>query len=64
MSDAVEVTVILKDCERTLRQKFLTYDLIELRPDDPQIDGFINEALASFQGEPDEISIKCSMEIQ
>lgn len=65
MSDVVvEVTVILKDSERTFRQKSLCYERIRLDPRDATIQRLIQEAMENFQGEPDDISIKCSMEVQ
>jgi len=61
---AVEVTVVLKDCEKTLRHRELCYDPISMTPEDKRIQAFVKKAMESFQGEPDDISIKCSMEIQ
>jgi len=59
-----ELTVILKDSERTYRQKFLIYTSYLVSEDDPEIIKCIQEAKLNFQGEPDEITIKISMEIQ
>lgn len=59
-----ELTVILKDSERTYRQKFLMYNPYNMTYDDPQILDCIQQAKANFQGEPEEITIRASMEIQ
>ncbi|HEY5235528.1 MAG TPA: hypothetical protein VIJ14_05075 [Rhabdochlamydiaceae bacterium] len=59
---AVEVVVIVKDDERTMRQKFLSYDSISLSYQDKVIQKCVRETLANFQGQPDDISIKFSME--
>jgi len=59
-----ELTVILKDSERTYRQKFLMYNPYTMTYDDPQIIQCINDAKQNFQGEPEDIRIRASMEIQ
>lgn len=59
-----ELTVVLKDSERTYRQKFLIYDDYCLNQDDPIILQCIKDAKANFQGEPESIQIKIHMEIQ
>jgi hypothetical protein len=61
-----ELTVILKDSERTYRQKFLMYSpfIIGDEPLHPDIVKCINEAKLNFQGEPEEITIRITQEIQ
>lgn len=59
-----ELTVILKDSERTYRQKFLIYENYSVLFNDPIIQRCINESLKNFVGEPEEITIRISMEIQ
>lgn len=59
-----ELTVILKDSERTYRQKFLMYNPYSITYDDPQIIDCIQKAKVNFQGEPEDITIRISMEIQ
>lgn len=58
-----EITVILKDDERTLRFKFLIYEEYEVNENNPVIQRCIKEALTNFVGEPDQITIKISLEI-
>jgi hypothetical protein len=58
-----ELTVILKDSDRTYRHKFLIYEHYTLCADDPVIRICIEEAKKSFEGEPESIQIKIHMEI-
>lgn len=59
-----ELTVILKDSERTYRQKFLCYEKHSTSEDDPVILMCIENAKKNFQGEPEEIQVKIHLEIQ
>ena len=59
-----ELTVILKDDERTYRQKFLIYEIYSTSEEDPVITNCIDEACKNFQGQPEEIQIKIHFEIQ
>ena len=59
-----ELTVILKDSERTYRQKFLCYDVHTTSHDDPVIQACIDKARKNFEGEPEEIQVKIHLEIQ
>lgn len=59
-----EITVILKDSDRTYRQKFLIYENFTMSDDDPIILSCIEEAMKSFEGDPETIQIKVHMEIQ
>jgi len=59
-----ELTVILKDSERTYRQKFLIYEKYSIRDDDPIILSCITEAKKNFQGQPENIQVKIHLEIQ
>ena len=58
-----ELTVILKDSDRTYRQMFLLYDPFSVCEDDPTIIACIAAAKQNFQGEPEEVQIKIHMEI-
>lgn len=59
-----ELTVILKDPERTYRQKFLCYEDYHVSENDPFILKCIEEAKKNFEGEPEEINVKIHLEIQ
>jgi hypothetical protein len=60
----LELTVILKDSERTYRHKFLVYESLTMTVDDPNIRHYIEEAKKNFDGEPEDIKIKTHLEIQ
>jgi hypothetical protein len=59
-----ELTVILKDAERTYRQKFLFYETYLACETDPVIRACIEEAKKNFEGDPETIQIKIHLEIQ
>jgi hypothetical protein len=59
-----ELTVVLKDADRTYRQKFLIYEDYSMSLTDPLIHMCINEAKKNFEGEPESIQIKAHLEIQ
>lgn len=59
----IEVTVVLKDSERSYRKKFLCYEIISVVPEDPTIRAYIEEAKKDFQGEPEDVDIKIKMSI-
>lgn len=63
MTSAVEVCIIIKGDERNFKQKFLSYDPLQMSEDDPNISRFIEEAKKNFVGEPEEIIVKTSMNI-
>jgi hypothetical protein len=58
-----ELTVILKDDERTFKQKFIIYELTTLSEKDPQIINCVKEAKKNFRG-PVTAILKFSMEFQ
>jgi hypothetical protein len=59
-----ELTVILKDSERKYTQKFIIYEIYEVRIYDMKIKKCIEEAKKNFDGEPDTIQIKIHLEVQ
>jgi hypothetical protein len=59
-----ELTVILKDSERTYRQKFLIYKTYSICPDDPVIFTCIEQAKKNFEGDPESVQVKIHMEIE
>lgn len=58
-----ELTVILKDSERTYRQKFLIYEDYSASAQDPVILRCIDEARKNFDGDPETVQIKIHMEM-
>ncbi len=63
MSEPKEITVKLKDDERTLTHKFLIYDDVTVASDDPIIQGCIEEARQDYSGEPDSIKVTIALEV-
>ena len=59
-----ELTVIIKDSEKTLRKKFLAYDKYTVDRDDPYIKECIEDTVKDFQAEPEKINLKISMLIE
>lgn len=59
-----ELTVIVKDSEKTLRTKYPCYELIQLDCNDPFIKDCVEQTLVNFRGEPDSIQVKFHMEVK
>ncbi len=59
-----EITVIIKDSDRSYRQKFLSYDdtdgAICLSKDDAKLRMMVEESISNFQGDPDSVVVKAS----
>jgi len=62
-SEAKEVTVILKDSERSYRQKFLCYEDVVLSEDDPIIKEFIEEAMKSAKFTPEDVKVRVLLQV-
>lgn len=58
-----EVTIVLKDSERTYRQKFLIYDEMQASEHDAIIVGCIESAKKNFEGEPEIIQVRIHIEL-
>jgi hypothetical protein len=58
-----ELTVVLKDADRTYRQNFVIYEVYTVSEDDSVIRTCIEEAKKNFIGEPENIQIKIHVEI-
>ncbi len=61
---AVELTVIMKNDERTQRQKFLIYEKITLEQSDPIVAKCLAEAYKNFNGCVEDVTIRTTMVIQ
>lgn len=59
-----EITVILKDSDRTYKQKFLLYEIYTVDIEDSIICNCIEAAKKNFNGEPEDIKVKIHLEIQ
>lgn len=59
-----ELTIIIKDDEKSLRKKFLIYDPYQVSDDDVTIRNCIEETLTNFDGTPAKITAKITLEIE
>lgn len=59
-----ELTVTIKDEEKTLRKKFLLYETYTVDDNDSTIKNCVEETRNEFQGEPDGIKVSITMEIE
>ena len=59
-----ELTVIIKDEEKTLRTKYALYDEYAVNENDPIIKECIEKTLENFDGEPSNITVNIKLEIQ
>lgn len=60
---AVEITVTIKDEEKSLKTKYLIYDLVTVSEDDPIIKDCIARALKNFEADPTDIRVKIHLEV-
>lgn len=58
---SIELTVTVKDSERTLKREFLIYEPITFVDTDPIISRHVKESLEEFKGEPDDVKIRAVM---
>lgn len=58
-----ELTITIKDSEKTQRTKHLVYDNFYLNPDDPVIKQIIAQALQEFNAEPESVRIRANLEV-
>ena len=61
-SQVSEVTVTLKDDEKTLKSKFLLYEVYSVSVDDDTLKACVGEALSGFKGSPTDVKIRINME--
>ena len=71
MATPVEVTIKVKGDSKTFRQKFLHYGSVVPKEHDlftnaadPHLAAMVKEARENFQGEPEEISVRCEFQWQ
>jgi hypothetical protein len=56
-----EVTVSIRDEEKTLKKKFLLYDVFQVSDQDATIKSCIEETLKNFSSEPSKITVKITL---
>jgi len=59
-----ELTVAIKDEEKTLRTKYLIYETYTTDENDPVIKDCIEKTLENFAGEPSDVTVTIKLEIQ
>ena len=62
-SNATELTITIKDSEKTQKTKHLVYENYFLNDQDPVIKALIAQALQEFNAEPEAIRIRVSLEV-
>ena len=58
-----ELTVIVKNEEKNLRVKYLLYESYQVDEDDPIIKDCVEKTIASFDGDPIDVRVSITMEI-
>jgi|GEM_PF-1159464 len=58
-----EITVVIRDDEKSLRAKYLIYDEYSVSSDDEIIKKCIAETLKSFDGEPSDVKIRINFSL-
>lgn len=59
-----ELTVTIKDEEKSLTKKFLVYETYTTDENDPIIKDAIDQTLKNFDAEPSNVIVKIKLEIQ
>lgn len=60
-SMSIELTITIKDPERTYKHKFLVYEDVTLSLHDPVVEKCVKEAIEAFDGEPEDIVLRAMM---
>lgn len=63
MEEPKTVTIVLKDSEKRTSQKFLIYESFQMNSEEMIIKRCIAEALKSFDGKPESVNVRVSMEV-
>ena len=58
-----ELTITIRDSEKTQKTKHLVYVNYYLNPDDPVIKAIISQALVEFNAEPESVKIRVNLEV-
>lgn len=59
-----EITISIKDEEKTLKKKFLIYDSFAVSEDDPIIKSCIEETVSDFNTKPDQIKVRINLTLE
>lgn len=58
-----EVTIVMKDAERTYRHKFPIYEPFQMDDNDPVLKTCIETTMKEFGATPDDVTVKTSMSL-
>ena len=58
-----EITIVIKDEEKSLRSKYLIYETYSVDEEDPIIKDCIEKTLQNFDGEPIDIIVNIKLEV-
>lgn len=58
-----EITVVLRDSEKSLRTKHLVYDAYTVDENDPKIKECIDQTRKQFDGDPDSVKVRISLNL-
>lgn len=56
-----ELTVIIKDDEKTLRTKYIIYEPYTVDQDDPIINKYVEQCKRNFDGTPTDVIVKINL---
>jgi hypothetical protein len=59
-----EITVSIKDEEKTLKKKFLIYNVFQVHEQDDTIKACIEETLENFSSDPSKITVKITLHME
>ena len=59
-----EITVTVKDEEKTLKKKYLIYELYQVHDQDPIIMDCIEQTVKNFSSEPSRISVRINLQVE
>jgi hypothetical protein len=57
----IEVSVKVSNSEQSYTQKFLVYESFSLSHDDPDLKKMVDEAIANFKGNVEDVNVKIKM---
>ena len=57
MDEPKEISIRVKDDEKTLKHKFLIYDKVLISSDDPVIKDCVDQTMEDYKGEAPEVTV-------
>ncbi len=56
-----ELTVVIKDDEKTLRTKYIVYEPYSVDEQDPVIKKYVEQCIRNFDGTPTDVIVKINL---